>query len=116
MEQTLALPSADPHMPACEDPDLFGANAGRAAHAVSIDGARLGEPAPGAGSQNHMITFRAGESCGSSFKILRGGAGAIIHAAPVTESVPEPGMYAMLLIGLCLLAFASHKRDSEKFD
>ena len=116
MEQSLTLPSAGTYMLAWEDPGPFGANAGPAAYEVSIDGVRLGEPARGAGSQNHVITFSAGESCVLSFKVLQGGAGANIHDAPVTESVPEPGMYGMLLIGLGLLAFASHKRDTEKFD
>ena len=116
MDQTLTLPSAGTYMLAWEDPGPFGANAGPTAYAVSIDGVRLGEPVRGAASQNHMITFSASESSVLSFKVLQGGAGAIIHDAPVTESVPEPGMYAMLMIGLCLLAFASHQRDTEKFD
>lgn len=112
--QTLTLPSAGTYMLAWEDPGPAGGNAGPTAYEVSIDGVRLGEPARGPASQNHMITFSASESSVLSFKVLQGGA--IIHDAPVTESVPEPGMYAMLMIGLCLLAFASHKRDTEKFD
>ena len=118
MEQTLTLPSAGTYMLAWTDRGRAGHNAGPAAYEVSFGGVRLGEPAPSPGSQNHRITFSSSESGVLSFKVLQSDASssAVIENAPVTESVPEPGMYAMLMIGLCLLAFTSRTRGTEKFD
>ena len=119
-EPTLTLPSAGTYMLAWADPGRAGHHIGPAAYEASFGGVRLGErkAVPGAGSQNHRITFSATESGVLSFKLLQAGASssALVGDAPVTESVPEPGMYAMLMIGLCLLAFTSRTRRTDKFD